>query len=52
MVLCEHAAEHKGFRMNTDGTTKNQKKLQGLAINELSVNEVPDGTANSAIAEC
>ena len=27
--LCKHASENKGFRMNTDGTTKAQKKLVG-----------------------
>ena len=50
-VLCEHAAGNKGFRMNTDGTTKKQKKLGGIAINDMvvSVNELPDGTAMSAI---
>ena len=50
-VLCEHASGNKGFLTNTDGTTKNQRKLGGVAINNMviSVNEVPDGTAASAI---
>ena len=50
-VLCE--AANKGFLMNTDGTTKSQKKLGGVAINNmvLSVNELPDGTAESVIAD-
>ena len=50
-VLCEHAAKKQGFLMNTDGTTKVQKKLGAVAINNMviSVNEVPDGTAVSAI---
>ena len=53
IVLCEHATESKRFRMNTDGTTKAQKKLGGLAINDVvvSVNELPDGTAKSAITD-
>ena len=52
-VYCEHAAGNKGFRMNTDGITKAQKKLGGLAINEMvvSVNELYDGTAKIAIAD-
>jgi hypothetical protein len=51
-VISEHA--HKGqLHMNTDGTTKNQKKLGGVALNGMviSVNELPDGTANSAIED-
>ena len=52
-VLCEHATGNKGFRLNTDGTTKAQKTLGGLAINDMvvSVNELPDGTAKSAITD-
>ena len=39
------------LHLNTDGTTKSQKKLEGVAINEMviSVNEVPDGSADSMI---
>ena len=50
-ILCEHASGNQGFKMNTDGTTKFQKKLGGVAINSMviSVNELPDGTAESAI---
>ena len=46
-LLCESANE--GYRI---GTTKNQMKLGALAINEItiSVNEVPDGTADSIIS--
>ena len=46
-------ATNKGFLMNTDGTTKFQKKLGGVAINNmvLSVNELPDGAAESVIAD-
>ena len=41
------------LHLNTDGTTKSQKKLEGVAINEMviSVNEVPDGSADSMIDE-
>ena len=39
--------------LNSDGTTKSQKKLQGTAINDIviSVNEVLDGSADSMIAD-
>ena len=39
------------LHMNTDGTTKLQRKLGGTAINGmvLSVNELPDGAADSII---
>ena len=38
---------------NSDGTTKAQRKIQGAAINDmvLSVNEVPDGCADTLIAD-
>ena len=37
--------------MNTDGTTKAQKKIGAVAINDIvvSVNEVPDGTSASIV---
>lgn len=49
-VLCEAAAT-SGFQLNTDGTTKNQKKIGGVVVNDMviSLNEVSDGTALSAI---
>ena len=39
--------------LNTDGTTLQQKKLGGLAINGvvISVNELPDGTADTVIED-
>lgn len=39
--------------MNTDGTTKAQKKLGAVGINGMvvSVNELPDGTAKSVISD-
>ena len=50
-VLCEATKTSSGFRLNSDGTTKNQKKLGGVVINDivLSVNELSDGTAQTAI---
>ena len=44
-------AETGFLHLNTDGTTKCQKKIEGAALNGmvLSVNEVPDGSANSMI---
>ena len=43
-----------GFlNLNCDGTTLSQKKMQGAAISGmvLSVNEVPDGSADSMISD-
>ena len=44
-------AESGFLHLNTDGTTKWQKKIEGAAVNGmvLSVNEVPDGSADSMI---
>ena len=41
------------LHLNCDGTTLYKKKLQGAAINRtvLSVNEVPDGSSDSMIAD-
>ena len=52
-VLCEQTLENKVFKLHTDGTTKGQKKLGGVAINDtvISVNELPDGTAETAVAD-
>ena len=45
--------ETNSLNLNCDGTTLCQKKLQGAAINGtvLSVNEIPDGTADAMIAD-
>ena len=53
MLLTEHAANKTGFKLNTDGTTKNLKKIGGVGINDIviSLNELPDGTADTAIAD-
>ncbi len=50
-VLCEDARLDIPFHLNSDGTTKHQKKIGAVAINNvvISVNEVSDGTAASAI---
>ena len=44
-------AESGFLHFNTDGTTKWQKKIEGAAVNGmvLSVNEVPDGSADCMI---
>ena len=41
------------LHLNSDGTTKFQKKIGGVAINGMvfSLNEVPDGTADSTIED-
>ena len=45
-------AESESFSLNSDGTTKFQKKL-GVAVNVmvLCLNEVPDGSAQSMIEQ-
>lgn len=52
-VLCKQASNKEGIRMNSDGTTKAQRKLGGVAFNDMvvSVNELPDGSAQSVIAD-
>ena len=44
-------SQSKQLRMNTDGTTKHQKKLGGIVVNNLvlGVNELQDGCAISAV---
>ena len=51
-VICEdYVAKQKRLHLNTDGTTKHQKKLGGVVVSDmvLSVNELADGRATSAI---
>ena len=50
-ILCSDSALTRGISLNTDGTTKHQRKLGGVVANDmvLSVNELPDGTAISAV---
>lgn len=52
-VICQEASEGKGLYINTDGTTKQQRKLGGVIANDMviSVNELPDGRATSAIED-
>ena len=49
-MLC---TKTRGVSLNTDGTTKHQKKLGGVVANDmvLSVNELPDGTAMRAVED-
>lgn len=44
-------SEFSSLHLNTDGTTKNQKKIGGVVANSivLGVNELQDGTAASAV---
>ena len=46
-------AETKSLSLNSDGTTKFQKKLGGVAVNGmvLCLSEVPDGSAQSMIEQ-
>ena len=52
-VLCSDSGKSKGINLNTDGTTKQQRKLGGVVANGivLGVNELPDGKAISAIED-
>lgn len=52
-VLCSDSAKTRGIHLNTDGTTKEQRKLGGVIANSvvLGVNELPDGKAVSAIED-
>ena len=52
-ALCDAASNKKVFFLNTDGTTKNQRKLGGALVNGLvlRVNELCDGTATTAIED-
>ena len=46
-------AEKGPLHLNSDGTTKSQRKLEGVAINGmvLSVNEVSDGSADCMVED-
>lgn len=50
-VISELTSKSKQLHLNTDGTTKNQKKIGGVVANNfvLGVNELQDGSAASAI---
>ena len=47
-LLCENTSR-TGLRLNTDGTTKDLRKIGAVPIIAVSVNELPDGTARSAV---
>ena len=46
-------AETSTYHLNSDGTTLNQKKVEGMLVNGivLGVNDVVDGSAKSAVEE-
>ena len=50
-VICGDSAKSKQLHLNTDGTTKNQKKLGRVVANNLvlGVNELQNGSAVSAV---
>ena len=52
-MFCSDSTKTRGVSLNTDGTTKHQKKLGGVVANDmvLSVNELPDGTAMRAVED-
>jgi len=52
-ILCSDSIKTKGIFLNTDGTTKHQRKLGGVVASDvvLGVNELPDGKAISAIED-
>ena len=52
-IFCETTLTNGRFHLNTDGTTKQLKKLEAVAIDDIVVpaNQFPDGTVNSIIAD-
>ena len=48
-TLCTKIAAREGFQLNSDDTTKNQVKLNSVALNGLvfSVNKATDGTSQT-----
>lgn len=52
-AICDDVRKGKGIHLNTDGTTKQQKKLGGTVANDivLGVNELPDGKAATAMED-
>lgn len=52
-IISSDAAKKEKLHLNTDGTTLQQRKLGGLAINGIviSVNELSDGTADTVIED-
>ena len=52
-IICQDASDGKGIYLNTDGTTKQQRKLGGIVANGmvLGVNEIADGKAITAVKD-
>ena len=52
-TLCEQIRCGKPFHLNSDGTTKYQHKINGVAVNGLvlSINEVSDGSAETIVED-
>lgn len=52
-TLCEQIGCGKPFHLNSDGTTKYQHKINGVAVNGLvlSINEVSDGSAETIVED-
>ena len=52
-TLCEQIKHGQPFHLNSDGTKKNQHKINGIAVNGLllSVNEVSDGSAQTILED-
>jgi len=51
-LITKQVAQTGMLHLNTDGTTKSQKKLKGVALNgqTISINEVAYGSADSRLA--
>ena len=52
-TLCEEIRCGKSFHLNSDGTSKYQHKINGVAVNGLvlSINEISDGSAETIIED-
>ena len=52
-VVTNQIADTGQLHLNSDGTTKSQKKIQGVAVNGLtvSVNQVSDGRADQIVED-
>ena len=52
-LITEQATETGTLHLNSDGTTKSQKKINGVALNGLtfSLNEVADGSADKIVED-
>lgn len=52
-LICRDASKGRGIYLNSDGTTKQQKKISGVVANDtvISVNELSDGKAITAVED-